>query len=119
MSRVPWYPFVSDGVPREGGVLGLQKGPYCAADADDQECLLATSRAVRRTLDAASYARQRPLKVLCSQYCAKSEGQARLREPSRRTMPTVIMLALLLIQTGSEPEPGAGYAHYNRFTKFD
>ena len=34
-------------------------------------------------------------------------------------MPTVIMLALLLIQTGSEPEPGADYAHYNRFTKFD
>ena len=42
-----------------------------------------------------------------------------VREPSRRTMPTVIMLALLLIQPGSEPEPGAGYAHYNRITKFD
>ena len=34
-------------------------------------------------------------------------------------MPTVIMLALLLSQTGSEPERGADYAHYNRFTKFD
>ena len=34
-------------------------------------------------------------------------------------MPAVIMLALLLVQPGSEPEPGAGYAHYNRFTKFD
>jgi len=34
-------------------------------------------------------------------------------------MPTLIMLALLLVQPGSEPEPGAAYAHYNRFTKFD
>ena len=34
-------------------------------------------------------------------------------------MPTVIMLALLLVQPSSEPEPGASYAHYNRFTKFD
>ena len=31
----------------------------------------------------------------------------------------MIMLALLLSQTGSEPERGADYAHYNRFTKFD